>query len=258
MAAQSKYYNTGGGELKFTPIVDGVLGTEVDFGQTENVSFSTTVDTLTHDNTETCTAYEDMNILKKITGKLSIETLEISPEMLERAFLGKLTRTATAAATATTANVTATELDTPIYIGTKFLSNVVVKDSSDATTYVEGTDYTLNADKGLITFKTGGGVSKNDVTHVTFDNAAYDDIDVQGYTESKIEGVLVFESCAANGVNYKYTFHRVSLLASGDFNLKNASEFVKLSFEGTMLASELVSGDGVSKLFKIEAAEKTA
>ena len=64
---QSKYYNTGGGSLKFTPIVDGVLGTEEDFGQTENISFSTEIETLTHDNTETCTTYEDMNILKKVT-----------------------------------------------------------------------------------------------------------------------------------------------------------------------------------------------
>lgn len=259
MAAQSKYYNTGGGELKFTPIVNGVLGTEVDFGQTENVSFSTTVDTLTHDNTETSTTYEDMNILKKVTGKLTIETLEISPEMLERAFLGALTRTGISAATATAATVTVSAFDVALNIGVKYLSNVVVKDATDVTTYVEGTDYTVNYEAGTITvLSSGGSIAVSDTLHVTYDNAAYDDIAIEGYIETKIEGVLVFTGRSANGLNYKYTFHRVSLLASGDYSLKNASEFSKLSFEGTMLSSELVSGDGVSKLFKIEASEKTA
>ena len=259
MASQSKYYNTGGGELTFTPIVDGVLGTEVDFGQTENISFATTVDTITHDNTETCTSYEDMNILKKVTGKLTIETLEISPEMLERAFLGALTRTSVSAATATAGNVTVSAFDTALSVGAKYLSNVVVKDATDATTYVEGTDYTLDLDRGIITvLSTGGSIVVSDVLHVTYDNAAYDDINIEGYIETKIEGVLIFKSCAGNGLNYTYTFHRVSLLATGDYSLKNATEFNKLSFEGTMLASELISGNGISKLFKIEAAEKTA
>lgn len=256
--AQTKYYNTGGGELKFTPIVDGVAGTEIDFGQTENISFAIETETLTHDNTESCTTFEDMNILKKVTGALTIETLEISPEMLERAYLGDLTRTAVASATATLANVTVTLLDTAYYIGDKFLSNVVVQDATDTTTYVEGTDYTIDYDKGLITALSTGAISALDVLHVTYDNAAYDDINIEGFIQSKIEGILKFNSCAAQGISYTYTFHRVSLLASGDYSLKSSDDFVKLTFEGTMLASDLISGAGLSKLFKIEGAEKTA
>jgi len=258
MASKSKYYNTGGGELKFTPIVDGVLGTEEDFGQTENVAFNVSVETITHDNTETCTTYEDMNLLKKVTGKLTIETIEISPKMLERAFLGESTRSAVVSATATTDTQQFTTLDTNYYVGVKYLSNVVVKDSGDTTTYVEGVDYTVNYDKGVIVALSSGAISAGDICNLTYDNDAYDDISIQGFINSKLEGVLRFESCASNGLNYVYTFHKVSLLASGDYSLKSSEEFVKLSFEGTMLASELVGGTGVSKLFKIESSEKTA
>jgi len=258
MASKSKYYNTGGGELRFTPIVDGVLGVKEDFGQTENISFSTEIETITHDNTETCTTYEDMNLLKKVTGKLTIETIEISPKMLERAFLGKTTSTAQTAVIAVSDTVTFTALNTAYYVGVKFLSNLVVKDASDTTTYVEGTDYTVNLDRGMITSLAGGNISAGDVCNLTYDNSAYNDINIEGFIDSKLEGVLEFESCASNGLNYKYTFHRVSLLASGDYSLKSSEEFIKLSFEGTMLASELVSGDGISKLFKIEASERTA
>ena len=256
--AQTKYYNTGGGSLEFTPIVDGVLGTKEDFGQTENITFNVTAETLTHDNTETCTTYEDMNILKKVTGKLAIETLEISPEMLQRAYLGSLARVNTASGTAVTSNVTIVALDTEYDIGVKFLSSVIVKDATDTTTYELGVDYALDADAGTISAISGGAITASDVLHVTYDNSAYDDITIQGFTESKLEGVLTFTSCAGNGVSYVYTFHRVSLLASGDYSLKSSEEFVKLAFEGTMLASELVSGAGISKLFKIEGSEKTA
>lgn len=267
MAAQSKYYNTGGGALKFTPIINGVLGTEEEFGQTENISFSTEIETLTHDNTETNVTYEDMNILKKVTGSLNIETLEISPAMLTRAFLGANNTNAVIAdaiaGTASLGFVTATALDTEYAIGVKHLddSTIVVKDDSDVTTYVLDTDYTLNrvGDITYIKFLTSGGtIVADDVLHITADNSAYDDISIEGFIDTKLEGVLTFISDTANGVAYTYTFHRVSLLASGDYSLKSSEEFAKLTFEGTMLASELVSGDGVSKLFKIEGAELTA
>lgn len=266
MASNSKYYNTGGGSLKFTPIVNGVLGTEEEFGQTENISFTTDVETLTHDNTETSTTYEDMSILKKVTGSLNIETLEISPEMLTRAFLGANNTSAVSAnAIGTTASlgfVTATALDTAYPIGVKHLdvATIVVKDDSDITTYVLDTDYTLSTmgDTTYITFLTSGGtIVADDVIHITADNSAYSDISIEGFINSKLEGVLTFTSDTANGVAYTYTFHRVSLLASGDYSLKSSEEFAKLTFEGTMLASELISGDGISKLFKIEGTELT-
>lgn len=256
MASNSKYYNTGGGELSFVPIVNGVLGTEIDFGQTENVSFNVTTSSITHDNTETCTTFEDENILSKVTGKLTIETIEISPDNLERAYLGAKTSNTIALGTSVADTVTFTALDTPYYIGVKFLSNVVVKDSGDTTTYVEGTDYTINLDKGMITALSGGGISAGATCNLTYDNASYNDITIEGFIQSKLEGKLIFKSCANNGLNYVYTFHKVSLLASGDFNLKSSTEFAKLSFEGTMLASEFVTATGQSKLFKIEASEK--
>ena len=113
---------------------------------------------------------------------------------------------------------------------------------------------------GDVTYITfiGATIIATDILHITATNVAYNDISIEGFTETKLEGVLTFSSCASNGLNYVYTFHRVSILASGDFALKSAEEFAKLTFEGTMLASELIDGVGISKLFKIEATELTA
>lgn len=258
MASRSEYYNTGGGELFFSPLVNGALQTEEAFGQTENIAFSTTLDELAHDNSESCVVYEDIKILKKVTGTLSIETLEISPEMLTRAFLGTNATTPVASGSVSDEAVTITSLGVAYKLSKKYVSNVVVTDDTDVTTYVEGTDYSVNSDNGTITALTGGAIVAGDVLHVDFDNAGYDDIRIEGFTQSKIEGQLRFQGCAGNGISYEYTFYRVSLMASGDFSLKNATEFAKLSFEGTMLADETKSGTGVSKLFKIEGAKKTA
>ena len=256
MAANPKYYNTGGGELFFTPITNGVLGAEVPFGQTENVAFSSSVETITHDNTEGSVTFEDASILNKITGKITIESLEISPSMLTRAFLATDFTTTVSAATGVTSVVGVSAFDTPLAIGKKLLSNVIVKDATDTTTYVSGTDYTVDAEAGTITVLSAGGtIVVGDDLHVTYDNASYKDIRVEAFLQSKVEGKLRFVSNSANGVSYTYTFHKVSLLASGDFNLKSATEFNKISFEGAMLASELITANDESKLFVITGTE---
>ncbi len=255
--AQTKYYNTGGGVLFFAPLVDGVYGQEGEFGQTENVAFTTEQETLVHDNTESCVSYEDANILQKVTGTLNIETLEISPDMLTKAFLGTKYTTVVPAGNVSAEGVVITDLDTSYPLTAKFVSAVVVKDDTDTTTYVEGTDYTVNYDDGAITALTGGAISAGDTVHVDFTNEGYADFRIEAFMNSKLEGRLRFTGCSASGLNYTYTFHKISLLSSGDFNLKSPTEFQKLAFEGKMLASEAVVGDGISKLFKIESTEKT-
>lgn len=259
--AQPQYYNTGGGVLYFTPFENGKLGTEVPFGGTENVGFTTEIEKLTHDNTETATVFEDISILKKVTGTINIETIEMSPDMLTRAFLGKnnsIIRVANAIAEdAELGKVTITEVGTAYPIAVKYLDvdTIVVKDSSETITFDIDDDYTLDTVDGVTTITAVplGGIDALDVVHVSADNKAYSDIEIEAFIESKLEGQLRFVSDVANGLAYEYTFHKVSLMATGDYNLKSTDEFSSLSFEGTMLASELVVGEGLSKLFNIKA-----
>lgn len=261
--AQSKYYNTGGGTLYFTPIVDGVLGTEVDFGGTENVSFSSELEKLEHDNTEGSVVVVDKTLLKKITGTINIETIEASPVMLERAFLGDTSSSVVAAniigTTPSLGYVTVTALGVAYPISAKHIdiSTVVVQDDSDTTTYDINVDYTLSVigDTTYVTALTTGSILAGDVLHVDADNASYNDVKLEAFMQSQLEGQLRFVSKPANGLAYEYLFHRVSLTASGDYSLKSADEFSKLSFEGDMLASELITASDESKLFVVSYTE---
>ena len=187
--------------------------------------------------------------------------------MLTRAFLcANNTASVIADAIAGTPSlgfVIMTFMDTAYEIGVKHLTlaTIVVKDDTDTTTYTLDDDYSLSTvnDVTTITAITGGsgGIVATDVLHITADNVAYSDISIEAFIESKLEGQLRFVADSANGVSYVYTFHKVSLLASGDYALKSSEELAKLTFEGAMLASELVSGEGISKLFKIEGTELT-
>ena len=261
MSAQSKYYSTGGGELYFTPITDGAYGTESAFGQTENVNFSAETETLTHDNTEGSVMVEDLNILKKITGTINIDTVEISPDMLTKAYLGN-NNTANVTADTALDDIVAVTMDTEYELEVKHVTLTSVTASTAGVLALDD-DYSIRVENNVtyITFITGGSaglVADETIVYVNT-NPAYDDISIEGFLNSKLEGKLRFVSAPANGVAYQYTFHRVSLLASGDFALKSSEELTKLSFEGKMLASEL-EGDGTatSKLFKIEGTELTA
>jgi len=155
-------------------------------------------------------------------------------------------------------------MDTAYEIGVKRLdtATIVVKDATDTTTYDLDDDYSLSTVNNVtyITFITGGsgGIVATDVLHITADNDAYDDIIIEGFMQTKLEGILRFVGNSATGVSYTYTFHKVSLLASGDFALKSADEWAKLTFEGAMLASELITDPAESKLFKITGTKLSA
>lgn len=255
--AQSKYYNTGGGVLYFTSLVDGVLGTETEFGGTENVAFSSEIETLEHDNTEGAVIVEDISILKKITGSLAIDSIEISPAMLTKAFLGT-DFTANVGADGTLPVIGTVVLDQDYPLSLKYLTITSVTAGTAGVLALDD-DYTITVvnDVTTITIITGGvaGTGAGESITIVSTNLSYDDIRIEAFLQSKIEGQLRFVSAPANGVAYTYTFHKVSLLASGDFALKSAEEFTSVSFEGKMLASELITAQNESKLFVITGTE---
>ncbi len=66
------------------------------------------------------------------------------------------------------------------------VSNVVVQDVTDTTTYVEGTDYTINSDLGFITIIAGGGISESDVLHIDYDYASQSGYQVSVGTSAQL------------------------------------------------------------------------
>jgi len=113
------------------------------------------------------------------------------------------------------------------------LTSVVVKDATDTTTYVEGTDYDLDAELGRIFIREGGSIGATDSLLVDFDFATLTIDEVRGLKQASLTGVLKFVSINANDASkeIEYQFHSVSLRAEGDFALIG-DEFATLSLTG--------------------------
>jgi hypothetical protein len=115
------------------------------------------------------------------------------------------------------------------------ISAVTVKDETQATTYVEGTDYELDLEMGRIFIIVGGAIGASDNLDIEFTYATLTISEVHAMTVAKFSGVLKFISRNANksgdGSQVEYTFHQVSLTADGDFALIG-DEFATLNVSG--------------------------
>lgn len=113
------------------------------------------------------------------------------------------------------------------------VSSVVVKDVTDATTYVAGTDYTLDARLGLITIIDGGSITATDVLHVTYSYAAKTGYQVAIGTQAQIRvAILAHLYNEYSGEHYEMELDSVVLAANQEINFisEQGSEGEKLQF----------------------------
>ena len=124
------------------------------------------------------------------------------------------------------------------------ISAVTVKDTTATTTYVEGTDYSLDLELGRVFIISTGAIAASDPLTVSFTFASLTISEVKALTQTRIEGVLKFISRNANqtgaGSQVEYTFHRITMSADGDFALIG-DEFATLNLSGAAETNEAVS-----------------
>jgi hypothetical protein len=103
--------------------------------------------------------------------------------------------------------------------GVENVENVVVKDQTDTTTYVAGTDYTVDTEEGFIEILAGGSIASGETINVTYDIVAQTQDRVLSGS-SLIQGALRFRS--RNGVGGQRNFYmpKVTLRPNGEFALK--------------------------------------
>ena len=241
----------GGGQLFFSKKKDdGTFDDYKYFGLSDTLSVNLSTETLEHINTEGDTPTTDMELEKKKTITMTLETSEISQEMIARFFKGE-----EQSATQTAGNATAeahTVNPGGIYnLDYIKVSNVVVKASGGGTTYTEGTDYAVkDADAGLIEILEGGAITAGSDIEVDYSYADATYTIVQAATKSKIEGKMKFISAPAVGPKREWNFHKVSILPSGDMALKAADDWAKATFEVKVLKDDTISSG--SQFFSVK------
>jgi hypothetical protein len=128
-----------------------------------------------------------LNEVRRITAVALAMTLhDVSPDNLAMALYG--TTSAVAAGTVASEAVTA-KLDALVRLAHTGISDVVVKDATDTTTHVEGTDYEVRP-AGLWILS-GGAIADGATIHVSYSYSAQDV--VQALTSAQGTYELVFE-----------------------------------------------------------------
>jgi len=116
-----------------------------------------------------------------------------SPSLFANVFLGDLVDITDAGGSKSGEEVTAhagkwSRVSTP----GSGISSVVVKDHTDATTYVDNTDYALDATSGLIKPLDGGAINDGDVLHVDYAYGAMTGSKITGATRPLVNVAIIF------------------------------------------------------------------
>lgn len=218
----------GRGELHFSLFQSG-NHTPAGFRYLGNSpSFSLTIDQekLDHFSSDQGVRVKDKSVILQVDYSGSLVLDDINVQNLALFFFGSQSTLAQTSATSQTQTFTSTVqgfgyqlgIATNNPTGVRSISNVSVSVSSVTKTL--GTDYTVDAARGIIYVVDGGGIADGSSMVVTYDRGAVSRKQVISGT-TQLEGALRFISYNPNGEKNDYFFPYVRLGPNGDFELKS-------------------------------------
>lgn len=118
-------------------------------------------------------------------------------------------------------------------------AGVVVMDETDTTTYVEGIDYQVNRELGLVMALSTGSIGDGDTLHVDYDNQVVSGYRISGSTNSRIAVALKLDGeNLVDGSHVIVTVDKAILTPDGEVDFLS-EDFTELSLSGEL---ETVSG----------------
>ncbi len=195
-------------------------------GNTPSFNLSIAQSKLDHYSSDAGIRVKDKSIILQtdFTGNLTCD--DIDYDNLALFFLGSTSTLAQTSATSQSETFTSVIQGASYQIGVndsnptgvRSLSNVVVTVSASAKTL--GTDYTIDAARGILTIVSGGGIASGVTVTVSYDRAAKSRKQVISGT-SQVEGSVMFVSANPEGDLIDYVMPYVRIGPNGDFALKS-------------------------------------
>jgi hypothetical protein len=234
---EKKNYTIGRGDLLFAERkADGSLGGYRPIGNTPAFNIGVQSDSVQHFSSARGMRVQDRDVPVQTTYSASFQTDDISPKNLAALFLGDAETVAISSASAVTETFTDVELGLTYQIGVTAGNPMGVRNITlttlkvGVTTLVEGTDYTVDEERGLITLLEGGTVANADDVIATYDQAAYSQ-DRVASGSTVVEGALMFVAYNPEGENKNYLLSDVKLSPNGDYAIKSDNDWSKMDFK---------------------------
>lgn len=155
-------------------------------------------------------------------------------ELFAAAFSGDAsTSTQTSGSTGATPIEIVADLDRFVEVGHRMISAVVVKNAAGTTTYVEGTDYTVNTRLGLIQALSTGAIVDGSTLQVSCSWAAINGSLISGATRTTLLArVLIDGKERSSGRDFIFDGKKVRLAAKTEITLIG-DKFAEVAFTGT-------------------------
>ncbi len=232
------------GRVFFNPInsaTDEFLG-ELYLGNCPSMGISIETEKAEHYSSETGLREKDASVVLEVkrSGALQCDNMSDSNVSL---FLSGTTGTVTQASGSVTDEVISVlpgryyqlGLAPSTPVGARKVSTVVVKDSTGTTTYVAGTDYMLDADRGRLQILATGTIVAGNIK-ASYAKAAVTWEGIRSGSSGELLGALRIVSDNATGDKRDFYMPRVSLVPSGELPvIAEGTDFASMQFDADIL-----------------------
>lgn len=227
------------GDLYGNRVVNGVSTGWLNMGNALKLEVKENTDRKDRPSKGKTTYGQNLNtVFVKKPADVSIELDEVNSENIALLWLGDSSDVSVTGASVTDEVLTAKQ-DVYQDLANPFVSTVVVQDVTDITTYVEGTDYELIANLGMIKILSTGSITLNDVLHIDYAYASKTSKKVTGGTNSSIKIALRLDGVnLATQADVLFNAWEAVLAPEGGIDLLS-DDFTKLPLSGSL---NLVTG----------------
>lgn len=221
-------YTLGRGKVYFAQFTTGqVPGPFRYIGNTPEFNLTIESETLDHFSSDEGIREKDDSVALEVTRTGSLICDDINPENVALFFFGSTQTLTQIAAAAQTENFNAVNqgdvyqlgLTLNNRVGQRGVSAVSVTTNPIGTTYVLDTDYTLDADRGMISILEGGNIPADQNIIVNFDIDAASELQILSGSEP-VEGALRLIENNPKGDDRDVFLPYVKITPNGDLALK--------------------------------------
>jgi hypothetical protein len=246
MSLEQKVYTIGKGKLLFKQKGQNNFH---DFGNCTDFKVTTAIDKKEHYSSRSGTKTKDKEVVIQQTATGSFTLDDLLNENLRIYLMATAVHDVVQVTGSAASQAVAAELDKWIDLGKLKISNVVVTDETDVTTYVLGTDYELDTEVGLIRPLSSGSIVDASTLHVSFDYADVTTKKMSAASTTTIEGDLYFVSDPPAGKIADIKGY-VSLSPKGDLSTIS-DDFTNVQFDAEFLSGYGYGESNGSGLFDL-------
>lgn len=168
---------------------------------------------------------------------LSIETDDAAAEILQYALLGTLSdvNAASGAVLVGAPELITAHLGKWTKLANRNVGSVVLKDADDTPTYVNGTDYTVDATAGMIKFLTTGACVDGQTVKASYTYGTLSSRQIIAATSTEVRATIRLDGTnLANQKKVEIICHEAVLVPSGELDMMG-KKFISFGLSGTLV-----------------------